>query len=109
MRLGQNRCFVDLYYRQAKLAVEYESFTYHSNPSKQGKDMMRSAVLERQGVYVMHLSTIQLYDREACKDFAYNLATRLKKRIRIRTKRFDELHVLLRDLLPDIKTASMLD
>jgi very-short-patch-repair endonuclease len=108
-RLGQNRCFTDLYYRHAKLAVEYESFAYHNNPSEQGKDVMRSAVLERQGVDVMRLSTIQLYDRDACKDFAYNLAARLRKRMQIRTKRFDEMHALLRDLLPDGKPASTPD
>lgn len=103
MRLGQNRCFADLYYRHAKLAVEYESFAFHNSPLEQGKDLIRSAVLERQGIGSMRLSTIQLYDREACKDFAYNLAARLKKRIRIYSKRFDEMHVLLRDLLPDGK------
>lgn len=101
IRLGQNRCFTDLYYRQAKLAVEYESFAYHNSPSEQGKDVMRSAVLERQGIDVMRLSTIQLYNRDACKDFAYNLATRLKRRIQIRAKGFDEMHALLRELLPD--------
>jgi hypothetical protein len=106
IRLGQNRCFTDLYYRQAKLAVEYESFAYHKSPLDQGRDIMRSAALERQGIDVMRLSTIQLYDREACKDFAYNLAARFKKRMRIRTKRFDEMHVLLRDLLPDGKPVS---
>lgn len=109
MRLGQNRCFIDLYYKQAKLAVEYESFAFHKSPLEQGKDVMRSAVLERQGIDVMRLSTIQLYDREACKDFAYNLATRLNKRMRIRTNRFEKFHMLLRDLLPDRKIASMLD
>lgn len=109
MRLGQKRCFTDMYYKQSKLAVEYESFAFHNSPLEQGKDVIRSAVLERQGIDVMHLSTIQLYDREATKDFAYNLATRLKKRIRIRTKRFDELHLLLRELLPDRKSAFILD
>jgi len=109
IRLGQNRCFTDLYYRQAKLAVEYESFAYHNSPSEQGKDVVRSAMLERQGVDVMRLSTIQLYDRDACKDFAYNLAARLRKRIQIRTKRFDEMHALLRDLLPDGKPVSIPD
>ncbi len=101
IRLGQNRCFADLYYRQAKLAVEYESFVYHRSPLQQGKDMMRSAALERQNIGVMHLSTIQLYHYQACKDFAYNLAERLGKRIRIRTKKFNEMHTLLRELLPD--------
>ncbi len=99
MRLGQNRCFVDLYYRKEKLGIEYESFAYHSRPSQQGKDIMRSATLERQGLNVMHLSTIQVYDRSACREFAYNLAARLGRRIQIRTNKFDEMHTLLRELL----------
>lgn len=57
-RLGQKRCFVDLYYKQAKIAIEYDSFTFHSSPSEQGKDAMRAAILERQSIEVMHLSTI---------------------------------------------------
>lgn len=99
-RLGQKRCFTDLYYKSAKLAVEYESFAFHNNPSEQGKDVMRSAILGRQGIEVMHLSTIQLYNKDACMDFAFNLASRLGKRIQIRAKRFDEMHTLLRVLLP---------
>ena len=99
-RLGQKRCFTDLYYKSAKLAVEYESFTFHNNPSEQGKDVLRSAILGRQGVEVMHLNTIQLYDKDACMDFAFNLASRLGKRIQIRAKKFDEMHALLRALLP---------
>lgn len=65
-RLGKSRCFVDLYYKQAKLAVEYESFAFHNSPSEQGRDIKRAAVLERQGIQIMPLSTIQLYDTEAC-------------------------------------------
>jgi len=102
-RLGQKRCFADLYYKQAKLAVEYDSFTYHNSPSDQGKDMMRAETLDRQGIKVMRLSTIQLYNRDACEDFACNLASHLGKRIQIRTKRFDEMHVLLRALMPEEK------
>ncbi len=109
IRLGQNRCFADMYYKQVRLAVEYESFAYHNSPSEQGKDVMRSAILERQGIDVMRLSTIQIYDRDACRDFACNLATRLGRRIRIRTKKFDEMHAILRELLPDGKLASESD
>jgi hypothetical protein len=105
-RLKQNRCFVDLYYKRAKLAVEYESFTYHNTPSELGKDSIRSTILQRQGIAVMHLSTIQLYDQDACRDFAYTLADRIGKRMQIRTKRFDEMHALLRALLPDRNPAS---
>lgn len=101
--LKQNYCYVDLYYKRAKLAVEYESFTHHSSPLEQSKDMVRSDFLESQGIYVMHMSTIQLYDIDACRNFAYNLARRLKKRMQIRSKRFNEMHALIRALLPDKK------
>lgn len=33
-------------------------------------------------------------------DFAFNLASRLGKRIQIRAKKFNEIHTLLRELLP---------
>lgn len=108
-RLGQKRCFTDLYYKPAKLAVEYENFAFHNSPLEQGKDAMRSATLERQGVEVMHLSTIQLYDKDACMDFAFNLASRLGKRIQIRARKFNEMHVLLRALLPAVKPAVVPD
>jgi len=99
-RLGQKRCFVDLYYKKAKIAVEYDSFAFHNNPFEQGKDAKRSAILERHSIEVMHLSTIQLYDKGACKDFAYNLASRLGRRIQIRTAKFEPMHAHLRGLLP---------
>lgn len=99
-RLGQKRCYADIYYKQEKLAVEYNSFAFHNSPSEQGKDEIRSTILERQSIEVMNLSTIQLYDKLACKDFATNLATRLGRRIQIRTNKFDEMHSLLRTLLP---------
>jgi hypothetical protein len=107
MRLGQNRCFADLYYKQSKLAVEYNSFAFHNSPMEQGKDSIRSGILERKGIKMMHLSTIQLYDAAACKDFADNLAARLNKRIRIRTKQFDTMHGQLRNLLPDRSNSSI--
>lgn len=105
-RLGQKLCFTDLYYKSAKLAVEYESFAFHSSPSEQGKDVIRSAILERQGVEVMHLSTIQLYNKDTSMDFAFNLASRLGKRIQNRAKKFDETHALLRSLLPSWKSVA---
>ena len=99
-RFGQKRCFTDLYYESEKLAVEYESFAFHSSPSEQGKDVMRAAFLKRQRIEVMRLTTIQLYDQNACRDFACILAGRIGKRIQIRAKKFDQMHALLLTLLP---------
>lgn len=104
-RLEQGRCFVDLYYGSKKIAVEYDSFTYHKKPSEQGRDAVRSMALERQGIRVMSLSTLQIYDKKACMDFAYNLAHSLDKRIQIRTKKFDIMHDRLRSLLPNKSTV----
>jgi hypothetical protein len=105
---GQKRCFADLYYKSVKLAVEYESFAFHNSPTEQGKDMVRAAILERQGIEVLRLSTIQLYDEEACWIFASNLASRIGKRIRIRSKKFHQMHASLRSLLPTGKQDSIL-
>ncbi len=105
--LGQNRCFVDLYYKKAKIAVEYESLTYHNSPSEQGKDLIRSEVLKKQSIDVLHLSTLQLYNSVACRTFASNLATRLGKRMQIRAKKFDEMHASLRALLPNSKLSDL--
>ncbi|MDR1778737.1 MAG: endonuclease domain-containing protein [Clostridiales Family XIII bacterium] len=99
-RLGQRRCFVDLYYPAARLAVEYDSFKHHSTPAEQGKDMLRASALERQGISVMPLSPLQLYDKLSFEEFAYNLAARLGKRIRNEAKNFDTAHGKIRALLP---------
>ncbi len=104
IRLGQDCCFVDLYYQYAKLGVEYESYAYQNSPSELGKDAVRSAVLHRMGIRVLHLNTIQLYNQDTCRNFTHILAARLKKRIYIRTKKFDEMHTLLRKLLPNRKS-----
>ncbi len=89
-----------MYYKAEKVAVEYDSFAFHNSPVAQGKDAVRSAMLERQGIDMMRLSTIQLYSKEACMDFVLNLASRLKKRIQIRTDKFNRMHARLRTLLP---------
>ncbi|MDD4494566.1 MAG: hypothetical protein PHV32_09525 [Eubacteriales bacterium] len=99
-RLGQNRCFMDLFYKTAKIAIEYESFAFHNSQVELGKDAIRSAALERHGVEVMHLKAIQLYNKDACSDFAINLASRLGRRIQIRTSKFNEMNKFLRSLLP---------
>jgi hypothetical protein len=39
-------------------------------------------------------------------DFTFNLASRLGKRIQIRTTKFNEMHDLLRGMLPAVKTVA---
>lgn len=99
-QLGQNRCFVDLFYEKEKLAVEYDSFAHHSSPFAQGKDLQRAAALERLGIDTIRLGTTQLYDRRACEELAQNIAVRLGRRIRVRSKGFQAAHEELRKRLP---------
>jgi very-short-patch-repair endonuclease len=99
-RLNQQRCFVDLYYKSKKIAVEYDSYAFHNSPKERGQDSVRSAILDRQGIYMMHMNTIQLYGRESCDDFALNLARRLEKRIQIRSVKYEKMNTELRSLLP---------
>lgn len=100
-RLGQKRCFVDIYYKAAKLAIEYDSFTFHSSPFEQGRDSIRSAILKRLGINMLHISTVQLYDTSAWDDFSANLAHHLGRRLQIRTRKYKEMHTLLRSMLPN--------
>lgn len=108
-QLKQKRCFVDMFYKKAKIAVEYDSFTYHKQPSEQSKDMIRSTFLERQGIKVIRLGTTQFYNKETFEMFACNLASRLGKQIRIRTKNFQTENRNLRKLLPPSNNASHLN
>jgi very-short-patch-repair endonuclease len=98
-RLRQKRCYADLYYRAARVAVEYDSFRHHRMPADQARDMMRAAALERQGISVIRFGSTQIYNREACEEFARNLATRLGKRVRPRSAGYGKMQDSLRALL----------
>jgi hypothetical protein len=105
-RLGNARCYADLYYEKENLAVEYQSFAHHGTPVAQGWDMARAAALELQGIEVMQLSTYQFYDAEHTRVFAHNLAKRLGRRPPARSKRFDAMHGRLRQLFPQAPPAT---
>jgi len=98
--LGQNRCFADFFFEREHVAVEYDSLEHHGTAAQQGKDFLRAAALESQGLDVVRFSTIQLYNASACEVVMHNLAARLGRRIRIRTPQFEPAHAQLRALLP---------
>lgn len=98
--LSQNRCFVDLYYRTEKIAVEYDSYSFHNSPEAQGRDAIRSEILHKMGFRMMHLQTIQLYNVKACDVFAINLSRHLGRRIRFRARQYEMMRDELRSLLP---------
>ena len=99
-QLGKSRCIVDLYYAKAKLGIEYNSLAHHSTAFEQGEDTKRVSTLERQGINIISVTPIQIYRQNSCEEIAYNIASRLGKRIRIRTKDFETARMELRQLLP---------
>jgi hypothetical protein len=101
-RLGQQRCFADIYYKKAKVAVEYQSLANHATATEQGRDMIRATVLALQGIEVLQMTTIQLFDEGACRDFAHHLAARTGKRIQLRSAQFQTQHNNLRALLTSL-------
>lgn len=102
-RLEQDRCFIS-----TKKQVSNTKAT-HTTANHQKWARMPCVHLffkERESACCT-ISTIQLYNKDACRDFAYNLAARLGKRISIRTEKFDKMHTVLRDLLPDSKSNGL--
>lgn len=100
IELGQKRCFVDLYFQNERLILEYDSLEHHSKSEEQSFDMIRTSVLESKGYSVVRLNAIQLYDKNSCIKFANRISSKLRKRIRIRTKEFYSANEKLRNLLP---------
>lgn len=105
-QLNKHCCYVDFFYKSEKVAVEYDSFAYHSSPAEQGRDAQRSEVLKRQGLKVLHMHTIQLYDSVPFNTFVLNLAAELKRRIQNRAKKFHEMNAKLRLLFSTCKASA---
>ena len=99
-RVRQKRYYIDIFYKKEKIAVEYDSTTYHSRPSEKGKDSIRATSLELQGIEVINLTAMQLYDQWAFDEYAHHLASRLGKEIRKRIKDFEKEQSGLRKIFP---------
>lgn len=96
----EERFIADLYWKEAKLVVEYDSYTFHNNSASWMKDSRRIATLERNGHKTLSITTSQLYDDQAFYEAALVISKLLKKRISIRTSQFEDQKRLLRKLLP---------
>lgn len=94
--LNKKRCFIDIFYKKANLAIEYDSMKYHSRPEEQAKDMIRATVLKRHGIEVVRFGSAQIANKLECRSFAYDIAKRLGKRIQIRTTKFEHANKIIR-------------
>ncbi len=99
--LKKKYVYADLYWKQAKLIVEYDSKQYHDNTNSWVNDAIRLAALRKLGYTVISINTAQLYNTEAFREQAYVIAQCLKKRIRIRDAGFLKAQEELRSILPE--------
>lgn len=81
---GKNYLECDLYYPQARLAIEYESTAFHGNVSatKNRQDSARRAALEHLGIKVLTLTDVQSLNERDLSLFAAHVAKLLGKRLR---------------------------
>lgn len=98
---GRARCFCDLCWPEAKLAVEYESDLFHSEAADIARDSKRRAALARAGYAVVTVTWAQVNDARELDGVARVLTRHLGKRLRITrsdwmTRRFE----LRNELLP---------
>ncbi|WP_172623477.1 PDDEXK family nuclease [Arabiibacter massiliensis] len=80
---GRARCFCDLCWPEAKLAVEYESDAFHGGETDIARDSKRRAALARAGYTVVTVTWAQVRDARELDEVARVLAKRLGKRLRI--------------------------
>lgn len=88
----------DLFYPEAKLAIEYESTAFHGNVSaaKNREDSARRAALEHLGIKVLTVTDSQALNEEQLRILAIDIAAVLNKRIRPTCKNYPEKQHLLR-------------
>lgn len=72
----------DLFWPQARLAVEYNSTTHHANSQAVAKDTRRRNALEHLGIHVVSITTQQINDPEQFDHAAHQIARRLGVRLR---------------------------
>ena len=90
----------DLYWSEAKLAVEYDSKQFHSNPDKIAADAARRNVLLHMGIEVVTVSADQVMNADRFDEVAKIIGRRIGKRMRYRGKAMaDKRYRLRRDLL----------
>ncbi len=97
----QWRVFADLFYKKARLFIEYDSKEFHSNQADLQRDIERTAAILRENYRVIHVRTNQVFDMYKFETVAQNIARIIGKRIRIGNRdEFIKMQLKLRTLLP---------
>ena len=91
---GKFRC--DLFWPDAKLALEYDSDMFHSGAEKINHDSARRSSLEASGVHVLSVTNHQVNSLTELDKLAHIVGKKLGKRIRISKQDAQRKRALLR-------------
>lgn len=98
----QEAYWCDLYWKKAKLAVEYDSDMFHTDTNRIAHDAKRRNELAHLGLTVASVTRRQVYDAREFDETAHLIARRIGKRLRCSrkdalTKRYQLRQLLLTD------------
>lgn len=94
---GKFRC--DLFWPDAKLALEYDSDMFHSGAEKINRDSARRSSLEALGVHVVSVTSRQVNNPAELDKLAHIVGNKLGKRLRISMQDAQRKRMLLRSNL----------
>ena len=106
-QVGKHCFYADIYFPNEKVIVEYDSDEYHFGQER--FDAERRQILESLGYKVLSITTHKLYDLEEFYDAVRKTGRLVKKRIRIRTPRFQGAFRNLRDRLPRLRLSDEIE
>ena len=90
VKVDSKQYYLDLYFPDTRLGIEYDSYEYHNNSKSFSQDNLRDAKLRTAGYRLIHVTPGQLNDLEGFQDLVVNISRQLKKPIVIRTTKFFE-------------------
>lgn len=97
--LNRSYFLCDLYWEQAKLAIEYDSDAEHSGSERIASDAARRNALLRLGITVITVGNQTFRDRSEFKRVGATVARLLGTRIRPRGEHYDRRQIELRKRL----------
>lgn len=98
---GKKHVVCDLFWEDARLAVEYDSDAFHAGADRIASDSARRNALLGEGIVALTVTRSQLYSPKAFEEIARQIARRTKKRIQRGSFDFTPAkRELRRELLP---------
>jgi len=98
-KTAKSQYYCDLYWSDAKVAVEYDSDAFHALPDRIAKDAIRRNALLSIGVTVITVTRKQIKNTAELRNIAHALSKLLDKRLQQRMPEFTARHAELRNLL----------